>query len=142
MKNGIKHIFFLCSFFVLFVGIEYCDYFPHEDRWMISVLESKALLWKEKDFQTKFSFTREKKVKVQLIFSSSYYDYDRKWRSRVIQKMNLLYPKIVHQVLKFGSQDLLSVFEPKLDIEWDIYLSSSLYGEYKQGKLRWKKGIY
>jgi hypothetical protein len=142
MNHWIKLILFLYSSFVLSTTIAYCDYFPHEDRWMISVLDSKAIIWNEKDFKIKFSFTRKKKVKIQLIFNSTYYDYDRQWRSRVIQKMNILYPKILQQVYKYGSQDLLSIFEAKLDIEWEIYLSSSLYGMYKQGKLHWKKGIY
>lgn len=142
MVRKLLHLIICYCFFVLFTSIGYCDYFPHEDRWMISILQSKSLVWNEKEFKISFSLTKAKKIRVQLVFDTTYYDYDRKWRSKVIQKMNILYPKIVKQVYKYGSQELLIVFEAKLDIEWEIYLSSSLYGTFKQGKLHWKKGIY
>ncbi|PCJ19277.1 MAG: hypothetical protein COB02_07770 [Candidatus Cloacimonadota bacterium] len=120
----------------------YGDYFPHEDKWMMSILQSKSLIWSDREMDVKFTLTKKKQIKVKLVFSTSVYDYDRSWRKKVIKRMNYLYPKIIKEVYKYSSKELLSIFDPRLDIEWQIYLSKSLYGEFKQGKLLWKKGIY
>ncbi|MCJ8347895.1 hypothetical protein MJH12_20355 [bacterium] len=70
----------------------FCDFFPHEDKWMMSILQSKSTVWSSRLMDVKFSLSRKKKIQVILVFSSSLYDYDRQWRKKVVRRMNLLFP--------------------------------------------------
>ena len=118
------------------------EFFPTDSRFMMEILRSKQREWTRDGFFYELELQKSEKLLVKLWVPAFVYDFDPKWRVQALAYMKFLYPRIVKQIRKYASDEFLSVFDPKLDIEWEIYLKNSLYGTFRQGKLKWKRGIY
>jgi|GEM_PF-1092447 len=118
------------------------QFFPVDERWMFKMLDLKRELWAAEPFQIEFRVRPEEKVWVKVVVHQNYFDFEPEWRNEVERYIRWLTPKIDKIVRKYASVEFLSVYQTELDIEYFVYLDTSLYGVKKQGVLQWKRGIY
>lgn len=85
---------------------------------------------------------KQKKIKVKLSVPRDIYLRGPQWRKDALAEMKKLSPKIIPVIKEYAPFDYLQLFEPKFDIIWIVYLGQTPYGIFKDGKLRWKRGIH
>ena len=130
-------IIFLVQFHVYSV-----EYFPTDERYLIQLLDLKQRDWTRDGITTKVTLLKDEKILIKVIVPSSFYLFERNWRVHVEAFIRSISPKVNKIIHSYASAEFLSVFEPSLDIRWDIYLHNTLYGRLHAGKLSFKKGLY
>ena len=118
------------------------EFFPTDERYLIQLLDLKQRDWTRDGITTKVTLLKDEKILIKVIVPSSFYLFERNWRVHVEAFIRSISPKVNKIILSYASAEFLSVFEPSLDIRWDIYLHNTLYGRLHAGKLRFKKGLY
>ena len=130
-------IFFLVQFQVCSV-----EFFPTDDRYLQQILNLKQREWTRDGITTLVTLLKDEKILIKVVVPSAFYLFERDWRVHVEAFIRSISPKVNKIIRSYASAEFLSVFEPRLDIRWDIYLHNTLYGRLHAGKLSFKEGLY
>ena len=134
-----QYFLILCLYFKVIFGDEF---FPTHDRYLIQMLNLKQRDWTRDGMTSEVQLLKNEKILVKIKVPSRFYLFERQWRKHVEAFIMSISPKIEKIIRSYASDEFLSVFEPKYDLQWDIYLHNSLYGYIRNGKLSFKKGFY
>ena len=137
IRNKFLFIFFLIQFQVYSV-----DFFPTDDRYLQQILNLKQREWTRDGITTLVTLLKDEKILIKVVVPSAFYLFKRDWRVHVEAFIRSISPKVNKIIRSYASAEFLSVFEPRLDIRWDIYLHNTLYGRLHAGKLSFKEGLY
>tara|TARA_Y100000589_G_scaffold212531_1_gene200304 strand:- start:17841 stop:18254 length:414 start_codon:yes stop_codon:yes gene_type:complete len=133
---------FLLIFLALQINVYGLEFFPTDERYLIQLLDFKQRDWTRDGITTKVELLENEKILIKIVVPSSFYLFEREWRLHVQAFIRSISPKVNKIIRRYASEEFLSIFEPHLDIRWDIYLHKTLYGRLHAGKLRFKKGLY
>ena len=133
---------FLWIFFVLQFQIYSAEFFPTDERYLTQLLNLKQRDWTRDGITTKVTLLKDEKILIKVVVPSSFYLFERDWRIHVEAFIRSISPKVNKIIRNYASAEFLSVFEPRLDVRWDIYLHKTFYGRLHAGKLSFKKGLY
>ena len=137
IRNKFLFIFFLIQFQVYSV-----EFFPTDDRYLQQILNLKQREWTRDGITTLVTLLKDEKILIKVVVPSAFYLFERDWRVHVEAFIRSISPKVNKIIRSYASAEFLSVFEPRLDIRWDIYLHNTLYGRLHAGKLSFKEGLY
>lgn len=118
------------------------DFFPTQDRYLLQMLELKQRDWTRDGMITEVKLLKNEKILINVRIPSQFYLFERNWRTHAEAFIRSIFPKVVQLIRRYASDEFLSVFDPKYDIQWDIYLHNTLYGRIRDGKVGFKKGLY
>ena len=132
----------LWIFFVFQFQICSAEFFPTDERYLTQILSLKQRDWTRDGITTKVTLLKDEKILIKVVVPSSFYLFERNWRMHVEAFIRSISPKVNKIIRNYASAEFLSVFDPRFDIRWDIYLHNTLYGRFYAGKLSFKKGLY
>ncbi len=133
---------FLFIFFLVQFQVYSVEFFPTDDRYLQQILNLKQREWTRDGITTLVTLLKDEKILIKVVVPSAFYLFERDWRVHVEAFIRSISPKVNKIIRGYASAEFLSVFEPRLDIRWDIYLHNTLYGRLHAGKLSFKEGLY
>ena len=133
---------FLFIFFLVQFQVYSVEFFPTDDRYLQQILNLKQREWTRDGITTLVTLLKDEKILIKVVVPSAFYLFERDWRVHVEAFIRSISPKVNKIIRSYASAEFLSVFEPRLDIRWDIYLHNTLYGRLHAGKLSFKEGLY
>ena len=133
---------FLFIFFLVQFQVYSLEFFPTDDRYLQQILNLKQREWTRDGITTLVTLLKDEKILIKVVVPSAFYLFERDWRVHVEAFIRSISPKVNKIIRSYASAEFLSVFEPRLDIRWDIYLHNTLYGRLHAGKLSFKEGLY
>ena len=133
---------FLWIILILYINANSAEFFPTDERYLTQLLNLKQRDWTRDGITTNVELLEDEKILIKVVVPSSFYLFEKDWRLHVQAFIRSISPKVNKTIRRYASEEFLSVFEPRLDIRWDIYLHNTLYGRLHAGKLSFKKGLY
>ena len=133
---------FLWIILILCINAHSVEFFPTDERYLMQLLNLKQRESTRDGITTHVELLEDEKILIKVVVPSSFYLFEKDWRLHVQAFIRSISPKVNKTIRRYASEEFLSVFEPRLDIRWDIYLHNTLYGRLHAGKLSFKRGLY
>tara|TARA_Y100000589_G_C27080233_1_gene599299 strand:+ start:661 stop:1077 length:417 start_codon:yes stop_codon:yes gene_type:complete len=133
---------FLWIILILQINAHSAEFFPTDERYLMQLLNLKQRDWTRDGITTHVELLEDEKILIKVVVPSSVYLFQKDWRLHVQAFIRSISSKVNKTIRRYASEEFLSVFEPRLDIRWDIYLHNTLYGRLHAGKLGFKRGLY